>query len=486
MSATLEGVLRPPSPARYHEALARSAKVRRFYERWVADPSFRTAFVEDPAEALAAAHLSIVVDDVASLLDPSQRDPSPGVRAMWAAVQEKDKWVRDFYWDYAVPDDPRIRDWRERQIARQRLDISPYFADSNIHSSFAVELAKGCTGGCWFCAVSAEKFEGYWPHTEENAEVWRAMLDALRDRLGPAASSGFLYWATDPLDNPDYEQFCLDFHDRIGIFPPTTTAMPLRDVARTKRLLAMSDAYGSWSTRFSILSVKLMDRVEEEFSEEDLRYTECMPVNRSALFAYGNAGRFRDRALKNPALVEEQKRKIRAAPWWSEDEYGRSDDYPNNSICCISGFLVNVITRNIQLISPCTADDSWPLGYYIYGERNYDSAEDFARGLDELIDEHMPTSVRPDDRPVLHNWLGFEEIEYGFRLRGRFGTEVEVRDVQRRDAVRSLGRFLQDGAMTTRQLMERMAGEYLVSSDWVQQVLDRLLSEGVLDESPCR
>jgi len=34
-----------------------------------------------------------------------------------------------------------------------------------------------------------------------------------------AAGRGFCYWGTDPMDNPDYEKFCLDFHEVLGIFP---------------------------------------------------------------------------------------------------------------------------------------------------------------------------------------------------------------------------------------------------------------------------
>lgn len=478
--------LAPPSAARYREAMARGARMRRFYERWVADSAFRGQLAADPRATLEAAGLKLAVDDVASLLGPTPEGHSPGVQQMWDEVTQKDRWVQEFYRAYAVPDDPRIQRWRERQVARQRLDLGPHFADANIHSSLAIELTKGCTGRCWFCAVGAEAFEGHWPYTNDNALLWRGMLDALRSRLGPAAASGFLYWATDPMDNPDYERFCTDFCEVVGVFPPTTTALALRDVARTKRLLALAEAHGCWLNRFSVLSLKALDQIRSAFSEEELALVECLPLNRGAAFAYGNAGRFRDHALQSPELLDEQRGKLRWAPWWASDEaYRSSEDYPNSSIGCVSGLLINVVARSVQLISPCTADDRWPLGYHIYDEAHYDSLEGFQACLDRIIDIQMPLNVPDGAQPRLHRWLGCRESSNGLRLEGRFGTAVEVSDSWSPDALLSLAAHLRVGQLTTAELKRKLEDEHAVSARWVQEQLDRLLGAGALDESPC-
>lgn len=479
--------LAPPSPARYREAMRRGARVRRFYERWVADARFRARVSDDPGAALEEAGLRIGVDDVASLLGLTTEGPSPGVRRMWAEVEEKDRWVREFYGTYAVPDDPRVRHWRERQVARQRLELGPHFADTNIHSSMTIELTKGCTGGCWFCALGAEAFEGHWPYTDLNATFWRGMLDALRARLGPAAASGFLYWATDPLDNPDYERFCVDFYERIGVFPPTTTALALRNVSRTKGLLALAEAHGCWLNRFSVLSLRALDQIRSAFTEDELGLVECLPLNRGAAFAYGNAGRFRDHALQSPSLLEEQRAKLSFAPWWASDEgYRSSEDYPSNSIGCVSGFLVNAVARSIQLISPCSADDRWPLGYYVFTEAHYDSLDDFEQSLDRIIAIQMPLEVADVARPRLHPWLGYEETGEGCHLFGRFGTKVVLSDTRFPDALRSLASHLWIGQRTAAELKAQLEREHAVSAGWVQNHLDGLLRAGALDESPSR
>ena len=55
--------------------------------------------------------------------------------------------------------------------------------------------------------------------------------------VGDAAGRGLCYYATEPLDNPDYECFLVDFHAEFGRVPQTTTAAATRDIERTRRLL---------------------------------------------------------------------------------------------------------------------------------------------------------------------------------------------------------------------------------------------------------
>ena len=118
------------------------------------------------------------------------------------------------------PDDPRFKRWRARQVARSGLESAA--SDDIIHAPVAIELADGCSVGCWFCGVAAGRLADAWRYTGENAALWRGVLTVLRERIGAAAQWGFCYWATEPLDNPDYERFALDFADIVGRFPQTT------------------------------------------------------------------------------------------------------------------------------------------------------------------------------------------------------------------------------------------------------------------------
>src|SRR5205814_8046857 len=107
-----------------------------------------------------------------------------------------------------------------------------------------------------FCGVSAGRKGADFLYTPDNARLWRDVLAVLRRVVGPAAATGFCYWATDPLDNPDYERFALDVAEICGRFPQTTTAQPLKDPERTRALLALSVAHGCTINRFSILTLR--------------------------------------------------------------------------------------------------------------------------------------------------------------------------------------------------------------------------------------
>src|SRR6185437_16374682 len=116
-------------------------------------------------------------------------------------------------------------------------------------------------------------------------------------------------------------------------------------------------------------------------------------------FAFGNAGGFRERAQRKPELMAQQRKNLRFAPWYTGDpSYAGVEDYPLGSIGCVTGFLVNMCDRTVQLISPCTADDRRPVGFHVFAEARFDTPADLGAALDRMIEERMPPSVRPGDR----------------------------------------------------------------------------------------
>ena len=464
----------------FHRVLEANAVYKRFNERWVADPGFREALSRDPEGTLERHGIACRPEDVRA---PSEGGYSAATRAMWQIVQTKSRWVKAFYRGEGAPVDPRIRAFRERQIARQWLDLGPFHTRSNIHASLSIELTKGCSVGCWFCALSPGRLSAVFRHDDRNQALFRGVLCALQDSLGPAAKTGFLYWATDPLDNPDYERFCLDFHETIGVFPPTTTALPLRDPARTRALLVMSEARGCWLNRFSILSIKQLDAVHAEFTAEELSRVECLPLNRDSAFAFSNAGRFRDRVKKDPGLLDKQRKTLRWAPWYTGDpSYAGVDAYPLASIGCVTGFLLNMCDRSVQLISPCTADERRPLGYIVHDEATFEDETTLAAELCRMIDEAMSPVVRPDDRPRFHDWLHYEELPDGFRLVGRFKGHATFEGEGRSSAWRALGDLVRGAGKTAAEITHLVAGIDGVGPDAAQEMLDDLLRAGVLDE----
>lgn len=471
----------------YHETMLKYADVKRFFECWTADPNFKNDLRSDTPGTLARYGLKINPADIESLLQEEENSEkafqSPALQAMWQIAQSKTAWLSAFYQKESLPDDRRMLLWRERQIARQLLDLGPFHARSNIHSSLTIELTQGCSVGCWFCALSPDSLKGVFVYDEKNAEMWRKALRILRDKLGAGAKSGFLYWATDPLDNPDYEKFCLDFYDLIGVFPPTTTALCLKDPTRTRALLKMAEERDCWLNRFSVLSIGLMGRVHNEFSSEELALVECVPLNKQANLAYGNAGRFRERAIKDPALLETQRKKLRHAPWYENDpQYKDSEDYPNSSIGCVTGFLVNMRTRNVQLISPCAADDRWPLGYIIFGSENFSSAEEFSDVLERLMRAHMPVEIEPHYRIGFHKWLKYEPLADGFSVRGRFNQQLAFRDDSRASFYSLLGRLINDGRLNASQIAQQVQQQLGYDPESTFNTLNQSHQKGILDE----
>jgi hypothetical protein len=115
--------------------------------------------------------------------------------------------------------------------------------------------------GCWFCGVAAPKFDSTLKYTAQNGQLWRECLGVLAEVYGISARSAFLYWATDPLDNPDYEHFLTDFYDVFGVCPQTTTAQGQKDIERTRRVIQLAHSLGSPVDRFSIIALNSLYRV---------------------------------------------------------------------------------------------------------------------------------------------------------------------------------------------------------------------------------
>ena len=96
-----------------------------------------------------------------------------------AFIAEK---VRDrtVYRREAEPAHAKLAAWRRRQIHRTFGELGSAKADGLVHAPAAFELAKGCSVGCWFCGVAAEKLERTWDYDAESSALWRGTLATFR------------------------------------------------------------------------------------------------------------------------------------------------------------------------------------------------------------------------------------------------------------------------------------------------------------------
>lgn len=457
---------RPP------EEVRRLARIKRFLERVMGDDRFRDALKENVADPRAVA-ASIGVDLDPRLMRPlwqhgytqlrfEKADPAYPYAIEWDRYISQMIAHRDFLKSQACTNgvNPRFDAWRERQILRTSSECG-LSGNAITHPLAAYELSDGCSVGCWFCGISADKFKGNFVYTDENAALWRGVQETMVELFGDAAKSAFCYWATDPMDNPDYPRFLDDVWRITGYLPQTTTAAPLRDVARTRRVLAMFGDHGSITNRFSILTRTILERVHEEFTPDELMGVELVLQNKEALMIKAPAGKARDRAEAMKARGEDPKLSLLQGD--------------HSTIACVSGFLVNMVKGTVQLVTPTRPTPRWKNGYKILGTRFFDSVGSYRRALDSLLDAavvepqaSLPIRLRPD--------LQVEDTSSGFALFTR-----SVRHECRASFNAELKGLLQSGEHTYGSILQQLVarGEDVLVVD---QVIEDLFANGLLME----
>lgn len=356
---------------------------------------------------------------------------------------------------------------------------------SIIHAPLAIELTDGCSVGCWFCGVGATKLAEAWRYTEENATLWREMLRVLHGKIGSAARWGFCYWATDPLDNPDYERFANDFADVTGVFPQTTTAQGHKDPERIRKLLAVSEARGCEINRFSVLTEPQLRQIFEHYSPGELIKVEIVAQMRDGTVPKAAAGAFREVAKNRTKVVAIEREKlarladaVRAATN-REDGRVQVEMAQPGTIACVSGFLLNMVKRTIKLISPCRASEQWPLGYIVFEERNFTDAADVGRVVEAMIDIHMPLMLTPEDLIRVHPGFQVESAPNGFRVISAMNRLDFIRP-DMADYIGSIGKLAGSGWRTAGQIALSTLFEFGVPEVNTAAILGKMFELGLL------
>jgi radical SAM family RiPP maturation amino acid epimerase len=358
--------------------------------------------------------------------------------------------------------DPRLRFWRQQQITRCDSDIGAPMNSNRVHAPVCFELSDGCTVGCWFCAISADKFAGAFEYTPENARLWNEVLHVVRDIVGPAAQSGFCFWATDPFDNPDYEKLIADYHAMLGALPATTTAKAHMDIPRTRRLLRMWEDFGFTYNHFSILSVRILETIYEEFTPEELIWTGFNIVTKDAANKKAKAGR---------ALVRLNKLSERGMDY---SEIGET--MLEGTIACVSGFLFNMVKKRIQLITPCLASEQWPNGYKILDEGTFADGADVRKLIERMIADNMPTSVRDEQILGFRDGLEYQPLPNGFVL----ASDRYKQNVEHPSYGRDLGEMIHSGSHTVSDILHHLGNKGTAPQE-IRTAIDVLFKNCLLD-----
>lgn len=458
-------------PADY---LREVAQTKRGLERWVSDANFRAAYEDDPIAALAGAKIDLTPDQMTPLIqreaalrlneaiNAGETDSYPtSVLRYRAFIREKIRHRREHRLDNE-PRHPRMAKWWRRQVYRLAGQLGSQKADRIVHAPAAFELSKGCSVHCWFCALRAEHLEANWEYGPETSREWREILTLMQELLGPALRQSFCYWATEPLDNPDYERFLGDFHAVLGGCPQTTTARPTADIERTRRLLRLTYSYGVNIDRFSILSLGVFNRVHEAFSAEELLRVELLPQNPDADERHKKAlvGRAQDHA-------QQRARELNA-------------ESASSTTACLSGFLLNMVERRVELITPCPASARWPLGFWVIDAATFSSPADLDAIMRRMIAEHMPSDL-PLLEPVrLRPDLSVRMIdETSLKLQSRLTLTISSQP-----GARQLADLLANGNCSPAEIAERRELEADVPQAETLYLLQDLFDKGIFDEEP--
>ncbi len=385
--------------------------IKRFMECLAGDPDFRRELKEKPKQAREIAGrrgLDVDPKGLVPLWRKGFRIEVPNVELDdWPLTKVWVEWIQDVIqfrvlmrdWADMSQVNPRFHAWRLRQVARADSELGDV-RKAIVHAILSFELSSGCSVGCWFCGLGAEKFKSAWPHTPENSKLWREVLQECNEAFGQAAQTAFCYHATEPTDNPEYLDFMDDFFDVVGVLPQTTSAMPLKDLDWTRRLLAKHHEKKCVPSRFSILSLNILHKVHELFSPEELFGIELLLQQKGSILSKAKTGYARDRAS-------------------TRQQEGPIPEVAHNlgTIACVSGFLVNMGERTIKLVSPCKANEHWPMGYRVHYQGTFRDAREFRAVIDDAVETCMPLSVNGTDPIAFRPALEYKREESGFTLK---------------------------------------------------------------------
>ena len=445
------------------------ANAKRFMERYTADPVFRELVAEDSVAAVSKYEININAEEIRPMWDQNissvRLQELAGHPTMELCRKYNDAmvgWMKRQRSDDSLSH-PKYQAWWQRQVTRNNSEIGAAINSMDIHAPVCIELTAGCTVGCWFCAISAERYQGAFEYTPENKILWNDVLEVIREVIGPAADVGFCYWATDPFDNPDYEKFIQDYHAVIGSMPATTTAQAHKDIPRTRQFLKLWEKHRFSYNQLSILTVKILDKVHQEFSAEELIWPRLCLLNQGSMVKKAHAGRALEKLKKLAAHGEETKEIL--------------DELTQGTIACVSGFLINMVEKKVKLISPCKASEQWPDGYKIYDEAIFTSGSDFKHIVEKMIDDNMPMTMRSKDLVRFSRGLQYKPLVDGFEL----STEFVTQKSQNYGYARQLGDLIDNGSHTVEEIVKQAVSLGAAEKEILSSI-DVMFKNGMLDE----
>ncbi len=453
----------------YHRDVANT---KRFLEYYVSCNEYRQRCMNGEAQQLADEFgIDVDAEAIRLLWDNSLSSRrgaywlyrTPEVARYQCFLQEKILHRTCVQEEEAVPANNVMRLWRERQIKRLLVEMGPSKAEAVIHTPFNIELSDGCSVGCWFCGVNAGEKGDDFSYTPENAGYWRELLRTVKEVVGPGAVTGTCYYATEPMDNPNYEDFCKDYAEILGHFPQTTTAASTRDIERTRKLLTLSRKYGTSVNRFSVLSLPMFEKIMSSFTPLELLYVELLMQNVESISPFALAGR----AVKNKHVLDKTNEKVNST--FNEE----------SSIACATGFRLNIVKRTVKLVTPKPAKDDYPDGELVYETATFSDIDSLRENMLRMIETYLPVRLLPRD-PVAFSPFAKITLE-GKKIHISTGATVQIIDSP---VFLPCYDYVRAGNMSAIEIAEKVSSETDYTEDDVLEVLNEFFESGILNEDP--
>ena len=448
------------------------AQTKRFLELWSMEPGFQAEFSQKPEETLQKYGLAVDVLSMNILVDPEmalkyitcpQEEIPLLVRRYRNFIREKIESRDELARRLCIPEQKKFQAWRQRQINRCWWELGTKNG-SLIHTPLMFEVTAGCSVGCPFCGVAAKQLSQVFLYTEENSALWRRVLQHAHELIGDAAGTGTCYYATEPLDNVDYEKFTHDYYKEFNTFPQLTTAVAMRNPERTRLLLEKMKEKVFRVHRFSVLSLEIFHQIMAFFTPEELLEIELLPqfVEAPACL-FSNAGRARS--------IEKR------------EKIADSSD-AEATIACISGFVVNMAEKTIRLVTPWQVDCDHPTGERFLAQTEFCDADDFIEKLTLLIDRHMVDRLPSQQVLKILSDVSCDEIEdkVVFHRSKKFKVEFSSQELEA-SIYRDIASLLTDGKYTAREIAEKLAVEKEIFPANVFHILGKIFAAGLLVEA---